>query len=112
MRGWRGCRDDQPEGFTSSSLDLTPTYHTTTTGNPGLIPAVQAAILNRSGLDTELSTSGGTSDGRFIAPRNVEVVELGPCNATIHKVNEQVSVKDLEALSVIYEDILGTLLSQ
>jgi len=77
-----------------------------------LIPAVRAAILNRSGLDTELSTSGGTSDGRFIAPRNVEVVELGPCNATIHKVNEQVSVKDLEALSVIYEDILGTLLSQ
>jgi len=77
-----------------------------------LIPAVQAAILDRSGLDTELSTSGGTSDGRFIAPRNVEVVELGPCNATIHQVNEQVSVKDLDALSVIYEDILGTLLSQ
>ncbi len=77
-----------------------------------LIPAVQAAILDRSGLYTELSTSGGTSDGRFIAPRNVEVVELGPCNATIHQVNEQVSVKDLDALSVIYEDILGTLLSQ
>jgi succinyl-diaminopimelate desuccinylase len=77
-----------------------------------LIPAVQAAILNRSGLDTELSTAGGTSDGRFIAPRNVEVVELGPCNTTIHKVNEQVSVKDLDTLSVIYEDILGALLSQ
>jgi succinyl-diaminopimelate desuccinylase len=77
-----------------------------------LIPAVQAAILDRSGLDTELSTSGGTSDGRFIAPRNVEVVELGPCNATIHQVNEQVSVKDIDALSVIYEDILGTLLNQ
>lgn len=77
-----------------------------------LIPAVQAAILDRSGLDTELSTSGGTSDGRFIAPRNVEVVELGPCNATIHQVNEQVSVKDLDALSVLYEDILRTLLSQ
>jgi succinyl-diaminopimelate desuccinylase len=77
-----------------------------------LIPAVQAAILNRSGLDTELSTAGGTSDGRFIAPRNVEVVELGPCNTTIHKVNEQVSVKDLDALSVIYEDILGSLLCQ
>ena len=77
-----------------------------------LIPAVQTAILNRSGLDTELSTAGGTSDGRFIAPRNVEVVELGPCNTTIHKVNEQVSVKDLDTLSVIYEDILGALLSQ
>jgi len=77
-----------------------------------LIPAVQEAILNHSGLDTELSTAGGTSDGRFIAPRNVEVVELGPCNATIHKVNEQVSIKDLDALSVIYEDILGALLGQ
>ena len=77
-----------------------------------LIPAVQAAILNRSGLNTELSTAGGTSDGRFIAPREVEVVELGPCNATIHKANEQVSVKDLDTLSVIYEDILETLMSQ
>ena len=77
-----------------------------------LIPAVQAAILNRSGLNTELSTAGGTSDGRFIAPREVEVVELGPCNATIHKVNEQVSVKDLDTLSVIYEDILETLMNQ
>lgn len=77
-----------------------------------LIPAVQAAILKRSGRETELSTSGGTSDGRFIAPRNVEVVELGPCNATIHKVNEQVSIADLDALSVIYEDILGSLLRQ
>ncbi len=77
-----------------------------------LIPAVQKAILNHSGLDTELSTSGGTSDGRFIAPRNIEVVELGPCNATIHKMDEQVSVKDLEALSVIYEDILGSLLRE
>ena len=77
-----------------------------------LIPAVQAAILNRSGLNTELSTAGGTSDGRFIAPREVEVVELGPCNATIHKANEQVSVKDLDTLSVIYEDILETLMKQ
>ena len=82
----------------------------TTAGS--LIPAVQAAILNRSGLNTELSTAGGTSDGRFIAPREVEVVELGPCNATIHKVNEQVSVKDLDTLSVIYEDILETLMNQ
>ena len=77
-----------------------------------LVPAVQKAILNHTGQDTELSTSGGTSDGRFIAPRNIEVVELGPCNATIHKVDEQVSVKDLEALSEIYENILGSLLSQ
>lgn len=77
-----------------------------------LVPAVQKAILNHTGQDTELSTSGGTSDGRFIAPRNIEVVELGPCNATIHKVNEQVSVKDLEALSVIYENILGSLLEE
>ena len=54
-------------------------------------------------LQTRLSTSGGTSDGRFIAPRGVEVVELGPCNATIHKVDEQVSVASLHTLSDIYQ---------
>ena len=51
-------------------------------------------------IETELSTSGGTSDGRFIAPRGVELIELGPCNATIHKVNEQVSIKELHQSGV------------
>jgi succinyl-diaminopimelate desuccinylase len=80
-----------------------------TTGGT-LIPAVQQAIASRLGFDPELSTSGGTSDGRFIAPRGVEVVELGPCNATIHKVDEQISTTELDQLSSLYEDILGLLL--
>lgn len=75
-----------------------------------LIPAVQQAIRSRLGFDPELSTSGGTSDGRFIAPRGVEVVELGPRNATIHKVDEQISTTELDQLSSLYEDILGLLL--
>ena len=77
-----------------------------------LVKAISESIQQNCGYDTERSTAGGTSDGRFIAPRNVEVVELGPCNTTIHKVNEQVSVKDLDTLSVIYEDILETLMNQ
>lgn len=75
-----------------------------------LIPAVQDVLRETMKVETELSTSGGTSDGRFIAPRGVEVVELGPCNATIHKVDEQVSVESLHQLSEIYEQLMGKLL--
>ena len=82
-----------------------------TTGG-ALIPAVQRAIKNRLNFETELSTSGGTSDGRFIAPRGIEVVELGPCNATIHKVNEQIPTAELELLSLVYHDILAELLTE
>ena len=71
-----------------------------------LIPAVQEAIKNFTGLETILSTSGGTSDGRFIAPMGIEVVELGPTNQTIHKINEAIPVKEIEDLSNIYELIL------
>ncbi|MFN3237475.1 MAG: succinyl-diaminopimelate desuccinylase [Pseudomonadales bacterium] len=74
-----------------------------------LIPAVQKAIQKHTGLDTELSTSGGTSDGRFIAPTGTQVVELGPRNATIHKVNEEVSIQDLATLRQIYESVLDEL---
>ena len=70
-----------------------------------LLDAAQKAILEQSGIKTELSTSGGTSDGRFIAPYGVEVVELGPVNASIHQVNEWVSAKDLEILERIYFNI-------
>ena len=62
------------------------------------------------GIDTELSTTGGTSDGRFIAPTGSQVLEFGPRNATIHKVNECVSVEDLDTLSACYEKILEKLL--
>ncbi|MDG9668265.1 succinyl-diaminopimelate desuccinylase [Hahella sp. CR1] len=75
-----------------------------------LIEATQKAIKHVRGSDTTLSTSGGTSDGRFIAPTGAQVVELGPCNATIHRINEQVLVSEIDQLSSIYEHILEELL--
>lgn len=85
-------------------------------GNPFLTPqgklvgACQSAIKTVTGTDTELSTSGGTSDGRFIAPMGAEVVELGVRNATIHQINECVDVDDLGKLTAIYGHILQNLL--
>ncbi|MDX1457018.1 MAG: succinyl-diaminopimelate desuccinylase [Marinobacter sp.] len=81
------------------------------TDRGALVTATQDAIRQVTGRETELSTSGGTSDGRFIAPTGAQVVELGPINSTIHKVNECVSVADLDALSEIYEQILIELLA-
>ncbi|QBQ55007.1 succinyl-diaminopimelate desuccinylase [Nitrosococcus wardiae] len=79
---------------------------------PGnLMRAVSQAIGDITGLETEFSTTGGTSDGRFIAPTGAQVVELGPVNATIHKVNECVAVADLERLSQIYSRLLEILLT-
>ena len=78
---------------------------------PGrLTTAVQVAVREATGLEPELSTSGGTSDGRFIAPYGIDVVELGPINATIHKINEVVSIADLERLERIYFRIAELLL--
>jgi succinyl-diaminopimelate desuccinylase len=78
---------------------------------PGaLTAAVSAAVNEETGLTPELSTSGGTSDGRFIAPYGVGVIELGPVNATIHQVNEHVAVADLDRLERIYFRIAETLL--
>ncbi|MBK8538063.1 MAG: succinyl-diaminopimelate desuccinylase [Candidatus Competibacteraceae bacterium] len=78
---------------------------------PGdLVTAAVAAIRAETGLAAELSTSGGTSDGRFIAPTGAQVIELGPLNSTIHKVNERVAIADLEQLSRIYESVLIRLL--
>lgn len=81
------------------------------TGRGTLIEAVEASIESVTGESPQSSTSGGTSDGRFIAPTGAQVVELGPINATIHKVDEQVSVADLDQLSLCYENILERLLS-
>jgi succinyl-diaminopimelate desuccinylase len=74
-----------------------------------LVDAAVSAVKQVTGLDTELSTAGGTSDGRFIAPMGTQVVELGPINATIHQINECVAVEDLERLTAIYEALLGNL---
>lgn len=86
---------------------------------PGdLTEAVTDAIRVETGLTTQLSTSGGTSDGRFISPWDkpgsgqVEVVELGPLNATIHKIDECVAVDDLLPLARVYQRIIKTLLTQ
>ncbi len=79
---------------------------------PGrLVEAVQAAVAAVQGTSPRRSTSGGTSDGRFIAPHGVEVVELGPINRTIHQIDEHVAVRDLDLLSAIYEHVLEDLLT-
>ncbi|WBA82627.1 succinyl-diaminopimelate desuccinylase [Endozoicomonas sp. GU-1] len=80
---------------------------------PGaLVNAAQQAIRDVTGMEVGLSTSGGTSDGRFIAPTGAQVVELGPVNATIHKVNECVNAEDLDTLQEIYTVILKYLLAE
>lgn len=79
---------------------------------PGaLLDGVAAAILEVTGRQTQPSTSGGTSDGRFIATMGTQVVELGPVNATIHQVNERISAADLDTLTDIYQATLNRLLA-
>ena len=89
----------------------------TLSGEPFLTPegelleATCAAITEITGIKTDISTAGGTSDGRFIAPTGTQVVELGPLNETIHKIDECVKVKDLDILSRIYQSMLEKLLA-
>ena len=85
-------------------------------GEPFLTPvgelsdALVAAIRDQTGLAAELSTTGGTSDGRFIAKICPQVIEFGPVNATIHKIDERVAVASLDPLKNIYRDTLRRLL--
>jgi len=87
-------------------------------GNPFLTPAgalvdsARRAVQEVTGYAPELSTSGGTSDGRFIAPTGAQVLELGPLNATIHQIDECVGVEDLEVLSRVYQRVLERLLGR
>jgi succinyl-diaminopimelate desuccinylase len=77
---------------------------------PGeLVHAVQAAIRAETGLETQLSTTGGTSDGRFIAKICEQVIECGPPNATIHKIDEHIVVADIEPLKNIYRKTMENL---
>jgi len=79
---------------------------------PGLLTeAVSTAVRHIAGHVPEFSTTGGTSDGRFIAPTGTEVVELGVANATIHKVNECVRIEDVDRLSLMYEQVMKMLLA-
>jgi succinyl-diaminopimelate desuccinylase len=82
----------------------------TTPGN--LVDAVSQAIHSETGLTTQLSTTGGTSDGRFIAQICPQVIELGPPNGTIHQINEYVNVADIEPLKNIYQRVLKNLNDQ
>jgi len=68
-------------------------------------------VSEETGLDPELSTSGGTSDGRFLAGVSREVVEFGPLSASIHGIDEHVRIADLAPLSAVYEQVLGALLA-
>jgi succinyl-diaminopimelate desuccinylase len=81
------------------------------TTRPELVEATQAALETVLGRRARPDTGGGTSDGRFVAPTGAQVVELGSLNGTIHKVNEHVSVEDIDTLSAIYEQILVNLLA-
>lgn len=92
-------------------IDWTLSGHPFLTAAGELVDATRDAIQQVCQQDTELSTSGGTSDGRFIAPTGAQVVELGPINATIHQIDERVSCADLDTLSEIYEAILVRLLT-
>lgn len=97
--------------------NLNPTIEWRLSGDPfltekgALLNAAVSAIKEQGLSEPELSTSGGTSDGRFIAPYGVEVIEIGPSNKTIHQVNECVSKADLEALEAIYYSICKKLLA-
>lgn len=92
-------------------LDWSLSGHPFLTARGELVTAAVASIREICGIETELSTSGGTSDGRFIAPTGAQVLELGPINATIHKVNEEVRAADLDTLTDVYERIMVKLLT-
>ncbi|HIF9545300.1 TPA: succinyl-diaminopimelate desuccinylase [Photobacterium damselae] len=87
-------------------LNWTLSGHPFLTEKGTLVDAVVAAIEEVAHITPELSTSGGTSDGRFIARTGAQVIELGPVNATIHKVNEYVKIEDLELLTDMYQKVL------
>lgn len=119
---FRFCPESDPEGLQAAVeavLDRHGLRHRlewSLGGRPflteagALVEAVGAAAREVTGRTPALSTSGGTSDGRFIAPTGAQVVELGPLNASIHQVDEHVAVEDLDRLSRIYEGVLERLL--
>lgn len=102
------------ELFKSHEMEYTLDWHLS--GKPFLTPVdtlvnrVADAVHQVTGIEPELSTGGGTSDGRFIAPAGTHVVEFGPVNRTIHKANEQIPVADIEPLREVYRRILTAML--
>jgi succinyl-diaminopimelate desuccinylase len=118
---FRFCTESTPESLQKRLTDVLHTHgldfdlqwtlgglpFLTTPGT--LVEVVQQAIRNQTGIETQLSTTGGTSDGRFIAQICPQVIELGPPNATIHKINEHVALADIEPLKDIYREVLQLL---
>ena len=120
---FRFSTESTVEGLQQRVRDLLDSHgleyelHWTVSGLPfltepgALLDGVSAAIKQVTGRDTQPSTSGGTSDGRFIATMGTQVVELGPVNATIHQVNECIKADDLDLLTDIYQVTLERLLT-
>ena len=118
---FRYCTESTPEGLQQRLESVLQAHQLeyqiewTVSGLPfltprgGLVDAAERAIAKTTGLQTELSTTGGTSDGRFIAQVCDEVLELGPPNASIHQVNEHIALADIEALTAIYLQLLHEL---
>jgi succinyl-diaminopimelate desuccinylase len=122
---FRFCTESTPEALQQRTTDILGRHglsapqdfelQWTVGGLPFLTPqgtlveAVRAAISAETGFDTQLSTTGGTSDGRFIAAVCPQVIELGPPNATIHKIDEHVALADIEPLKNIYRRTLEAL---
>ena len=118
---FRYCTESTPEGLRQRLESVLQAHQLeyqiewTVSGLPfltprgGLVDAAERAIAKTTGLQTELSTTGGTSDGRFIAQVCDEVLELGPPNASIHQVNEHIALADIEALTAIYLQLLHEL---
>ena len=118
---FRYCTESTPEGLQQRVESVLQAHQLeyqiewTVSGLPfltprgGLVDAAERAIAKTTGLQTELSTTGGTSDGRFIAQVCDEVLELGPPNASIHQVNEHIALADIEALTAIYLQLLHEL---
>ena len=102
MDGFAVCRALRQQGKSTPVLFLT--------ARGDLVDVVTQAIKEVTGVDTELSTTGGTSDGRFIADICPQVIEFGPTNATIHKVNECLPVAEIEPLQQVYRRVLELLL--
>ncbi|MFQ5546041.1 MAG: succinyl-diaminopimelate desuccinylase, partial [Acidiferrobacterales bacterium] len=92
------------------SLDWRRSGDPFSTGDGPLVEAICSAVQTQLGLQPKRATTGGTSDGRFIAPTGAQVVELGPINETIHKANERVCVQDLPQLAQVYTKTLELLL--
>lgn len=93
------------------SADWNLSGHPFLTSKGELVTATVESIAEVTGMNAELSTAGGTSDGRFIAPLGVQVIELGPVNESIHKIDENTNIDDLNCLTEIYQTILSKLLA-